>query len=712
VSPHKSSLRRGALRLRALLALFEKVPAAERLLRWGLIAGDVELVLETLHPELVARGCMGFRRGLGARPGILDYGYEDDKYRADVPAARALDYLCQGSKRGDAGQPRARRRARASGARRAALLRRLWAEPLHAAVLSMQLEDCTAVAVSPETSQLRRNFRLAMPTPLHRCASVSGDEVIRALEECTDWRPWKVYPNWDAAWEQDEPTLPAKDLQSCRLRCFQQGFSGFVVVNSVAYFKRHSAPQLLREGAARPGATLHVAAGPRAGRAALTKEALAALVMGLDAWEQTALDLALRCGHTPTIRALGRLGCTHRGLELEQKEAAILDRVLYGGLPQWLARAVGTAVGTLASGSASAEPESVVLEDAQQILSRVLQDRQQVQRVTGTSAAVAEALLRHFGHSPETAIGAYRADPAAAKAAAKVPLMDLEEAPGPGPGTSETLRCGVCFMDLQPEHPSGAAARLLPCRGAHPFCGDCLMQYITGRLGDGDVRGIVCPDPNCRLPLGEEAVEAIAGSAAAEKFVRLAAASAVDSAAHLAWCPRPGCGKAVARKQGLTARCGCGFRFCSSCLMEGGHEPCTCQQLDAWRAVYPEEQSGTRREERHKLKEKTDAWLTRNAQKCPGCRGIVERSGGCNHMICRCGAHFCYVCGRRWEEHMNQAGGLHFYQCRLPKAASGNDLNFENRNAKDEDPLLRFEGSDRSAVGARNWALAAASLWE
>ena len=31
---------------------------------------------------------------------------------------------------------------------------------------------------------------------------------------------------------------------------------------------------------------------------------------------------------------------------------------------------------------------------------------------------------------------------------------------------------------------------------------------------------------------------------------------------------------------------------------------------------------------------------------CPRCRNMVERSSGCMHMMCRCGAGFCYRCGR------------------------------------------------------------------
>ena len=35
--------------------------------------------------------------------------------------------------------------------------------------------------------------------------------------------------------------------------------------------------------------------------------------------------------------------------------------------------------------------------------------------------------------------------------------------------------------------------------------------------------------------------------------------------------------------------------------------------------------------------------------KCPKCRQIVERTAGCNHMVCVCTEEFCYKCGRLWR---------------------------------------------------------------
>ncbi|RYP06431.1 hypothetical protein DL764_003167 [Monosporascus ibericus] len=36
-------------------------------------------------------------------------------------------------------------------------------------------------------------------------------------------------------------------------------------------------------------------------------------------------------------------------------------------------------------------------------------------------------------------------------------------------------------------------------------------------------------------------------------------------------------------------------------------------------------------------------------QRCSKCRILVELKEGCNHMMCRCGAEFCMMCGAKWK---------------------------------------------------------------
>jgi hypothetical protein len=55
-------------------------------------------------------------------------------------------------------------------------------------------------------------------------------------------------------------------------------------------------------------------------------------------------------------------------------------------------------------------------------------------------------------------------------------------------------------------------------------------------------------------------------------------------------------------------------------------------------------------------------------KRCPSCKHVVERSVGCNHMVCRCGCHFCYSCGTKYvstEPTANNAHGTQGCGCTL-----------------------------------------------
>lgn len=41
---------------------------------------------------------------------------------------------------------------------------------------------------------------------------------------------------------------------------------------------------------------------------------------------------------------------------------------------------------------------------------------------------------------------------------------------------------------------------------------------------------------------------------------------------------------------------------------------------------------------------KTLEWVTKNTKECSKCRSPIEKNDGCNHMTCRCGYEFCWLC--------------------------------------------------------------------
>lgn len=51
---------------------------------------------------------------------------------------------------------------------------------------------------------------------------------------------------------------------------------------------------------------------------------------------------------------------------------------------------------------------------------------------------------------------------------------------------------------------------------------------------------------------------------------------------------------------------------------------------------------------------------------CPRCHRPIIKNGGCNHICCQCGIHFCYVCGfssihscKIYEHMRDEHGGIY-----------------------------------------------------
>jgi hypothetical protein len=51
-----------------------------------------------------------------------------------------------------------------------------------------------------------------------------------------------------------------------------------------------------------------------------------------------------------------------------------------------------------------------------------------------------------------------------------------------------------------------------------------------------------------------------------------------------------------------------------------------------------------------RLDEASEQLIREKTRVCPSCLAHVEKDGGCNHMKCRCGAHFCWLCNQSYEQ--------------------------------------------------------------
>lgn len=74
----------------------------------------------------------------------------------------------------------------------------------------------------------------------------------------------------------------------------------------------------------------------------------------------------------------------------------------------------------------------------------------------------------------------------------------------------------------------------------------------------------------------------------------------------------------------------CAYSFCKVCLKGWHGEYVFCRSPNAPKTA--EELA-------------TEEFLNSATTKCPSCEAAVIKSYGCNHMTCKCGTHFCFLCG-------------------------------------------------------------------
>lgn len=181
----------------------------------------------------------------------------------------------------------------------------------------------------------------------------------------------------------------------------------------------------------------------------------------------------------------------------------------------------------------------------------------------------------------------------------------------------------------------------------HIFCTDCITSYIQFKLRDHNIGHIRCPGPSCHVHFLDPFDWAPLVSP--ELFVRwcdvLCQAAVIDSDSTC-YCPYRDCNEVILNECGGTPK----KSMCPSCK----HWLCfQCKRV--WHA-----QSGC--EEGWELYVDQDDVETgllvdqRKWMRCPRCKYIVESTGGCTVISCRCGIDFCYKCGQ-------QRSASEFHRC-------------------------------------------------
>uniref|UniRef100_A0A6B2L001 RBR-type E3 ubiquitin transferase n=1 Tax=Arcella intermedia TaxID=1963864 RepID=A0A6B2L001_9EUKA len=216
-----------------------------------------------------------------------------------------------------------------------------------------------------------------------------------------------------------------------------------------------------------------------------------------------------------------------------------------------------------------------------------------------------------------------------------------------------TFECPICA-----EEKELADSTSLGC--VHRACNSCWEMYISDKVKNGESKAITCfghsGGKHCTTQFPEDKIVNFLSDDLFDKYARKMLESYVEDNRYMKWCPStPHCGHAVLILntnypiQNIT--CKCGLSFCFGCLDEP-HCPIDCGMLKKWQ------------EKIHgKSADESAQWMKANVRNCPSCKQGVVRNGGCNHMTCKCGQHFCWLCGQKtglnhtWEKIDNHTCG-------------------------------------------------------
>jgi hypothetical protein len=201
------------------------------------------------------------------------------------------------------------------------------------------------------------------------------------------------------------------------------------------------------------------------------------------------------------------------------------------------------------------------------------------------------------------------------------------------------VTCKIC-LEAIPE------AEFLPLEN----CGDlfhklCIAQCLNTLINDRQFP-LVCPLPECRMEINMIDISERLEPADFARFEEFAFNHFVQrNMEDMTCCPTPDCSYVFSKQGQITMFvCPvCKHEYClqCKCSYHGGK---SCEDYQRDKLYDPSDQAFIEFAKGAKYKT------------CARCKFWVEKSEGCDHMTCRCGYEFCYVCGGVYMQCACQAG--------------------------------------------------------
>ena len=221
--------------------------------------------------------------------------------------------------------------------------------------------------------------------------------------------------------------------------------------------------------------------------------------------------------------------------------------------------------------------------------------------------------------------------------------------------------CEICMSPVM----GSECVRLNGCRHIH--CTSCTKAHVVGKIEEGSVTNIGCPASKCAHLIPPGIVQQLVPPTLYARYDQLLLQRTLDGMSDIVYCPRPTCQCVTIKdKDSNMAVCPrCKFSFCILCKRTW-HGISACKLLPndikELKDVYDNGDTDIKRslEQQYgkdnllKAFQEYDShsWIKSNSKECPSCHANIEKSHGCNKMVCtHCTAHFCWLCSAILSRH-------------------------------------------------------------
>ncbi|KAF9483016.1 hypothetical protein BDN70DRAFT_990656 [Pholiota conissans] len=194
------------------------------------------------------------------------------------------------------------------------------------------------------------------------------------------------------------------------------------------------------------------------------------------------------------------------------------------------------------------------------------------------------------------------------------------------PGDTDRETCPICTDDVSNGEQLGCG---------HAYCSGCLSHFLTSAV-DNKNFPLACMGNGgaCQVPFPIPSIRRFLPPQLFENLVEAAFATYLEQhSQELKYCTTPDC-KQIYRRRSDKTLLKCPACFSTICPMcdEEAHEGMTCQERRIHRDPGLQDRLTEEFAREHGYKN------------CPQCRIFIEKTEGCNHMTCKCGAHICWRC--------------------------------------------------------------------